>query len=36
MRNGNCFYRTLSIYFTNDESYFKFFREQKYLAAFNN
>jgi len=34
-RDGNCFYRTLSLYFTNDESYFKFFREQIYLAALN-
>ena len=35
-RDGNCFYSTLSLYFTNDESYFKFFREQIYLAALNN
>ena len=34
-RDGNCFYRTLSIYFTNDESYYKIFRERIYNAAIN-
>ena len=34
--DGNCYYRTLSLYFTNEESYYKFFREQIYLAAMNN
>ena len=34
-RDGNCFYRTLSKYFTNDESYYKIFREQIYNAAIN-
>ena len=33
--NGNCFYHSLSLYFTNDKSYFKFFREQIYLASLN-
>lgn len=32
----NCFYRTLSLYFTNEETYFNFFRNQIYLAAKNN
>ena len=27
---------SLNLYFTNDESYFKFFKEQIYLAALNN
>ena len=35
-RDGNCFYRTLSLYFTNDEMHFSFFREQIYSAAKNN
>lgn len=35
-RDGNCYYRTLSLYFTNDESYNNFFREQIHLAAKNN
>ena len=34
--DGNCFYGPLSLYFTNDESYYKFIREQIYLAALNN
>jgi len=35
-RDGNCFYRTLSLFFTKDESHYSFFREQIYLAAKNN
>ena len=35
-RDGNCFYRTLNLYFTNDEMHYAFFREQIYLAAKNN
>ena len=35
-RDGNCLYRTLSLYFTNDQSHYKFFREQIYIAAKNN
>ena len=35
-RYGNCFYRTLSIYFTNVENFYSFFREQIYIAAKNN
>ena len=35
-KDGNCFYRTLSLYFTNEETYFNFFRNQIYLAAKNN
>ena len=35
-RDGNCFYRTLSLYFTNDEMHYAFFREQIYSAAKNN
>lgn len=25
-RDRNCFYRTLSLYFSNDESHYKFFK----------
>ena len=35
-KDGNCFHRTLSLYFTNEETYFNFFRNQIYLAAKNN
>ena len=35
-RDGNCFYRTLSLFFTNEESHYKFFREQIYIACKNN
>ena len=34
--DGNCYYRVLSLYFTNDESYFNFFREQIYFSAKDN
>ena len=34
--DGNCYYRILSLYFTNDESYFNFFREQIYFSAKDN
>lgn len=34
--DGNCYYRTLSLNFTNEESYYKFFREQIYLSAQDN
>ena len=26
-RDGNCYFRILSLYFTNDQSYYQFFRE---------
>ena len=32
-RDGNCFYRTLSLYFSTEESQYKFFREHIYLAS---
>ena len=38
-RDGNCYYRTLStlsLYFANDESFYKFFLEQIHLAEKNN
>jgi len=34
--DGNCFFRALSLYFSNYESHYKFFREQIYLAAKEN
>ena len=33
--DGNYFFYTLSLYFTNDQSHYKFFREQIYIAAKN-
>ena len=35
-KDGNCYYRTLSLYFTDTESKYPFFRHQIYLAAQNN
>ena len=35
-RDGNCFYRSLSKYFTKDESYYNFFIKQIYSAALVN
>ena len=35
-RDGNCFYRTLSLYFTGDESHYKIIRQNIYLAAKDN
>ena len=35
-RDGNCFYRTLSLFYVSDESQYIFFGEQIYLAAKNN
>ena len=32
-RDGNCFYHTLSLYFTTDETHYSFFREQIYLPG---
>jgi hypothetical protein len=32
-RDGNCFYRTLSLYFTKDETHYSFFREQVYITS---
>ena len=32
-RDGNCFYRALSLYFTKDESFFNFFRQQIYKCS---
>ena len=35
-RDRNCFYRTLSLYFTGDESHYKIIRQNIYLAAKDN
>ena len=35
-RDGNCFYRTLSLYFTGDESHYSIIRQNIYLAAKDN
>ena len=34
--DGNCYFRALSLYFTNEGSYFNFFTEQIYLSAKDN
>ena len=34
--DDNFFYRSISKYFTKDESYYNFFRKQIYLAALQN
>ena len=35
-KDGNCYYRTLSLYFTDNESKYPFFRHQIYLVALND
>ena len=34
--DGNCYYRTLSLYFTNEQSHNKCFREQINMAVKDN
>ena len=34
--DGNCYFRTLSLHFTQEQSYYQFFREQIYNAAKEN
>jgi len=35
-RDSNCFYRSLSLYFTKDGSYYNFFRQQIYKSSKGN
>ena len=35
-QDGNCFYLTLSLFYTKEEFHYKFFWEQIYLEAKNN
>lgn len=34
--DGNCYFRTLSLYFTQAQPYYEFFREQIYNGAKEN